>query len=78
MRIHPAIFSPIMIICSCTGKATLFVANQDTLDAQPEQTIKALADETDSSLERNKTLATEIKAASAGAFRRNKALQNDY
>ena len=43
-------------------KATLFVANQNTLDALP---IKALADETDLLLERTKTLAAEIKAASA-------------
>ncbi|KAN0130517.1 Tat binding protein 1(TBP-1)-interacting protein (TBPIP) domain containing protein [Lactarius tabidus] len=47
------------------GKATLFVANQNTLGALPEPTIKALADETDSLLESNKALAAEIKAASA-------------
>ena len=50
----------------CTGKATLFVANQNKLDALPEKMIKALADETDSLLESNKTLAAEIKVASAG------------
>lgn len=47
------------------GKATLFVANQNTLAALPDQTIKALADETDLLLESHKTLAAGIKAASA-------------
>ncbi|KAH9029347.1 TBPIP-domain-containing protein [Lactarius deliciosus] len=47
------------------GKATLFVANQNTLDALPEHTIKALVDETDALAESNKTLAGEIKTASA-------------
>ncbi len=50
-----------------SGKATFFVANQDTLDALPEQKIKALAEETEALTERNKTLGAEIKAASAGA-----------
>jgi len=50
-----------------SGKATFFVANQDTLDALPEQKIKALAEETEALIERNKTLGAEIKAASAGA-----------
>jgi hypothetical protein len=49
-----------------SGKATLFVANQNTLDALPEPTIKALTDETDALLESNKALTTEIKAASTG------------
>jgi hypothetical protein len=55
-----------MINDARAGKATLFVANQNTLGALPEPTIKALADETDSLLESNKALAAEIKAASAG------------
>ena len=49
-----------------TGKATLFVANQNTLDALPEPTIKALTSETDSLLESTKALTAEIKVASAG------------
>jgi len=47
------------------GKATLFVANQNTLDALPEHTVKTLADETDALIESNKALSAEIKAASA-------------
>ncbi|KAH9173724.1 TBPIP-domain-containing protein [Lactarius sanguifluus] len=47
------------------GKATLFVANQNAVDALPEHTIKALADETDALVESNKALAGEIKTASA-------------
>ncbi|KAI9456843.1 TBPIP-domain-containing protein [Lactarius psammicola] len=47
------------------GKATLFVANQNTIDALPEHTIKTLADETDALVESNKALVAEIKAASA-------------
>ncbi|KAF8261502.1 TBPIP-domain-containing protein [Lactarius quietus] len=47
------------------GKATLFVANQNTLGALPEPTIKALADETDSLLECNKALTAAMKAASS-------------
>ena len=48
------------------GKATLFVANQNTLDALPEPTIKALSSETDTLLESTKALTVEIKVASAG------------
>ncbi|KAH9051926.1 TBPIP-domain-containing protein [Lactarius vividus] len=47
------------------GKATLFVANQNTVDALPEHAIKALADETDALVESNKALTAEIKTASA-------------
>lgn len=49
------------------GKATLFVANQGNLDALSDHKVKALAKETETLAERNKALAAEIKAASAGA-----------
>lgn len=52
------------------GKATLFVANQGNLDALPEQKFKDLAGETEALNERNKALAAELKAASAGMFTR--------
>ncbi|KAH8991246.1 TBPIP-domain-containing protein [Lactarius akahatsu] len=76
MRIHPARIHTIMIsiIARASGKATLFVANQNTLDALPEHTIKALADETDTLVESNKVLAGELKTASAGAA--NEHLKN--
>jgi len=48
-----------------SGKATLFVSNQDNLDALPEHKVKALAGETETLAERNKALAAEVKAASA-------------
>ncbi len=56
-----------MTIARASGKATLFVANQNSVDALPENAINALADETDALVESNKALAAEIKAASAGA-----------
>jgi phage tail protein X len=48
------------------GKTTFFVANQDHIDALSEHKVKALAEETEALVERNKTLAAETKAASAG------------
>jgi len=44
----------------------LFVSRQDNLDALPEHKVKALAEETETLAERNKALAAEVKAASAG------------
>jgi 26S proteasome regulatory subunit (ATPase 3-interacting protein) len=63
------ILSPIYVYIYAhmwSGKATFFVANQGNLDALPEQKVKNLADETEALNERNKALAAEIKAASAG------------
>ena len=51
-----------------SGKTTFFVANQDSIDALSEHEIKALAEETEVLVERNKSLAAEIKAASAGVL----------
>jgi hypothetical protein len=65
MRIHSFIITHTPVIPH-QGKATLFVANQNTLDALPEHTIKALSDETDALLEGTKALTAEIKTASAG------------
>ncbi|KAH9992228.1 TBPIP-domain-containing protein [Russula compacta] len=47
------------------GKATLFVTNQNNLEALPEHEVKALAETTEALSERNKALAAEVKAASA-------------
>jgi len=49
-----------------SGKATFFVSNQDNLDALPEHKVKALAEETETLAGRNKALAVEVKATSAG------------
>ena len=64
MRIYRVIF-----FHTCV-QAKLIVANQNTLDALPENMIKALADD-DSLLasESNKAIAAEIKAASASDLR---------
>ncbi|KAI0058767.1 TBPIP-domain-containing protein [Artomyces pyxidatus] len=47
------------------GKTTFFVANQNSIEALPEEKIKSLADESESIEEGNKLFAAEAKAASA-------------
>jgi hypothetical protein len=49
-----------------SGKTTFFVANQDNIDALPDHKVKALAEDTEALVERNKALTAEVKAASAG------------
>ena len=56
------------------GKATLFVANQGNFDALPEQKFKDLAGEIEALNERNKELAAEVKATSAGMSAHTSAL----
>ncbi|KAH9970616.1 TBPIP-domain-containing protein [Lactifluus volemus] len=51
------------------GKATFFVANQNSVDALPEHKVKALAEETEALTESNKALTAEVKAASAELVR---------
>jgi hypothetical protein len=51
-----------------SGKATFFVANQNSADALPEHKVKALAEETEALTEGNRALTAEVKAASAGVY----------
>ena len=52
------------------GKTTFFVANQANLEDMPAEKLKALEAEHKSLEESNKTLAAQLKAASAGTFLR--------
>ena len=64
MRIHRVIFSH-----TCAQAKLRYSLRIKIHWTRSEQTIKTLADETDSLLESNKALAAEIKVASAGDLR---------
>jgi hypothetical protein len=49
-------------------KSHIFVANRGNLNALLEHKVKEFADETEALNERNKALAREIKASSAGTI----------